>query len=62
MKYILTKLDDGKLCVWLFPYILFIYYYYLLMPSKLMNERGGTCDLVTRKLCVSWWKQMQQNQ
>ena len=32
------------------------------MPSKLMNERGGTCDLVTRKLCFSWWKQMQQNQ
>ena len=32
------------------------------MPSKLMNERGGTCDLVTPKLCFSWWKQMQQNQ
>ena len=24
MTYILTELDDGKLCVWLLPYILFI--------------------------------------
>ena len=32
------------------------------MPSKLINERDGKSDLVTRKLCFSWWKQMQQNQ
>ena len=31
------------------PIYFIYYYYYLLMPSKLMNERGGTCDLVARK-------------
>ena len=28
----------------------FSYYYYLLMPNKLINERDGKSDLVTRKL------------
>ena len=45
--------SDFSHIIYLFIYYYYYYYYYLLMPSKLMNERGGTCDLVTPKLCFS---------